>query len=219
MKKLTLSFDNGPCAEVTPQVLDLLAERGLPASFFVCGKNLLDPALWALTQRAWQDGHRIGNHTFSHTIQFGRDDDPQAPMREIGRTQELLGELAGQERLFRPYGGGGTIGPQLFNRAALDYLCAGRYTCVLWNSVPRDWDDITGWPERALQVIASQDWTLVVLHDLPTGAMSQLPRFLDQVEREGIDIVAEFPDDCVPIRRGEPVGPMDQLVTLRPVQT
>ena len=210
MKKLTLSFDNGPSAEVTPYVLDLLAERGFPASFFVCGKNLADPKLRALAERAKEHGHRIGNHTFSHTVQFGLSEDPSAPEQEIGRTQALLGDLASPEKLFRPYGGGGIIGSRLWNRTAVNYLCAGRYTCVLWNSVPRDWEDITGWPERALEDIASKDWTLMVLHDLPTGAMQQLPRFLGQVAQTDVEIVADFPPECIPIYCGELMREINQ---------
>jgi peptidoglycan/xylan/chitin deacetylase (PgdA/CDA1 family) len=213
MAKLTLSFDNGPSLEVTPAVLDLLAKRGIKATFFVCGKELLGEPQHAILKRAKQEGHWLGNHTFSHTVQLGATGDPDAPLQEIGRTQALLGELAEADRLFRPYGGGGVIGPRLLSSGALKFLLEGRYTCVLWNSVPRDWEDILGWPERALRDIRSQDWTLLVLHDLPTGAMKQLPRFLDLVRAEGVEIVQAFPDDCVPIRRGEIVGSIERLVT------
>jgi hypothetical protein len=46
--------------------------------------------------------------------------------------------------LFRPFGGGGTLDSGLLNRKAVDYLCAGGFTCVLWNCVPRDWEDPMG---------------------------------------------------------------------------
>jgi peptidoglycan/xylan/chitin deacetylase (PgdA/CDA1 family) len=212
MKKLTLSFDNGPSIGVTPQVLDLLAKYHIQATFFVCGQEILAEPQRAILKRAKAEGHQIGNHTFSHTVQFGLSDDPDAPRQEIGRTQNLLGDLAEPDRLFRPYGGGGIIGPKLLSRATLAFLQEGQYTCVLWNSVPRDWEDILGWPERALQDISRQDWTLLVLHDLPTGAMQQLPRFLDRVRAEGVEIGPSFPPDCVPIRRGEIVGNIDHLL-------
>ncbi|MBY9051435.1 polysaccharide deacetylase family protein, partial [Pseudomonas fluorescens] len=41
---LTLTFDNGPDPDVTPLVLDILAERGIKATFFVIGEKLADPA-------------------------------------------------------------------------------------------------------------------------------------------------------------------------------
>jgi hypothetical protein len=87
------------------------------------------------------------------------------------------------------------------------YLCDGGYTCVLWNSVPRDWEDPTGWPERALADVRRQDWTLLVLHDIPTGAMKGLPRFLERVREDGVAIVADLPPGCMPIVGGEIVEP------------
>ncbi len=198
---------------MTPGVLDLLAEREIRATFFACGKDIADEAARSILRRAKREGHRIGNHTFSHSVEFGSNRDPDAPNAEIGRTQRALGELADDERWFRPYGGGGVLGPRLLSQAAVEFLCRGGYTCVLWNSVPRDWEDVTGWPDRALADIWSRDWTLVVLHDVPTGAMRQLERFLDRVADESVEIVQAFPDACVPIRCGEVHGPLDHLVS------
>lgn len=201
-KRLTLSFDNGPFPDVTPGVLDALRARDLRASFFVCGKDATAPERRELMERARAEGHRIGNHTQTHTVELGTSDDPELPAAEIGEAQEALGTLSEPERWFRPYGGGGILGPNLLSRAALDYLREGAYSLVLWNGVPRDWEDPDGWPERALEQVAGQDWTLTVLHDVPTGAMKALPRFLDAALAAGVEIVQEFPADCVPVLRG-----------------
>lgn len=211
-RKLTLSFDNGPSPGVTEGVLEVLARADVGAAFFVCGKDVRAEAQRALVERAKREGHRIGNHTLTHSVELGASDDPDAPSREIGLAQEALGALADEERLFRPYGGGGVLGPRLLSRSAVGFLRDGGYTCVLWNSVPRDWEDPRGWPERALRDVRRQDWTLVVLHDLPTGAMRELPRFLELVREEGVEIVREFPPDCVPILRGRVVGDLAPLV-------
>jgi hypothetical protein len=95
---------------------------------------------------------------------------------------------------------------RVLSAPAIDYLKENAYSCVLWNSVPRDWEDPDAWIERALADVNSNDWTVVVLHDLPTGAMQRLPRFLDELDARGADVVQEFPDACVPIRNGEVVG-------------
>ncbi len=63
MRRVTLSFDNGPSAEVTPGVLDCLAARGVAATFFVSAKDILNEPQRALVRRAKDAGHRIGNHT------------------------------------------------------------------------------------------------------------------------------------------------------------
>lgn len=209
MRRLSLSFDNGPAPAVTPGVLDVLDAFGVTATFFVCGRDVVDPAQRAIVARAKAAGHRIGNHTLTHSIELGTSDDPEVVAREVGGAQTALGELASPERLFRPYGGGGVLGPRLLSRAAVRYLCDERYTCVLWNSVPRDWEDVAGWPERALADVRRQDWTLVVLHDVPTGAMAALPRFLERARAEGVAIVSELPPACVPIAGGAVVGALD----------
>ncbi len=215
-RRLTLSFDNGPFADVTPGVLEELARWDLHATFFVCGKDVNDTAKRAIVERSHAAGHRIGNHTLTHTVELGASTDESAPAREIGAAQEALGALAAPERWFRPYGAGGVLGPRLLSPAAVRYLSEGAYSCVLWNSVPRDWEDPEGWPERALADLAGQDWTLVVLHDIPSGAMRALPRFLDGVLARGVEITHELPPACVPIRAGRLVGSLDGLVASAP---
>jgi peptidoglycan/xylan/chitin deacetylase (PgdA/CDA1 family) len=211
-RKLTLSFDNGPFPDVTPSVLDALAQAGVAATFFVCGKEARDPARRPLLESIRAAGHRIGNHTESHRVELGASRDPDAPRREIEAAQTALGELADADRLFRPYGAGGVLGPRLLSTAAVRHLCDGAYTCILWNCVPRDWEDPKGWPERALADIRARPWTLLVLHDVPSGAMRALPGFLARARDEGIELTAELPPACVPILRGERVGSLEGLV-------
>ena len=208
--KVTLSFDNGP-TETTPEVLDILAKRGIRTSFFVVGAQLAEPGMRRFTERAAGEGHWIGNHTLTHTVQFGDSYDPDLPAREIGLAQEQIGYLAHPDKLFRPFGGGGIMDERLLSTAAIDYLQANEYTCVLWNSIPHDWDRPDDWVERCLADVASRPWSLVVIHDLPTGAMTHLPRLLDSLDSLGAEIVQEFPDSCVPIRNGVIKGSLDGL--------
>ena len=182
MPRITLSFDNGPDPAVTPQVLDVLARRGVRASFFVIGRKLADPAGRAVAERAKQEGHWIGNHTWSHETPLGNLEDPQAPAAEIGATQRELGDLANEANWFRPFGGGGKIGPWLLSGYARDYLLTGRFSMVLWNVVPRDWEDPDGWPDRALAACARQDWSLIVVHDFVAPAMRHLDRFIASLQ-------------------------------------
>ncbi len=213
MFDLTLAFDNGPEPAVTPAVLDLLEERRLRTTFFVMGSKLAAPGGRDLAERAHAAGHWIGNHTWSHGAPLG-EREASAAADEIGRPQALLGDLTHPDRLFRP-NAGGRLDRRLLSPEALAYLCDGGYTCVLWNAVPRDWEDPDGWVERALDQCEAQAWSALVLHDLPTGAMRHLPRFLDEVERRGGRIRQDFPPDCVPIVRGVVVGEIERYVTRR----
>jgi peptidoglycan/xylan/chitin deacetylase (PgdA/CDA1 family) len=213
MPSLTLTFDNGPEPDVTPGVLAILAERRIQTTFFVIGEKLRDPRRRALAEQAHGEGHWIGNHTFTHSVPLGRRTEPDVAEQEIARTQDLIGDLTHPDRLFRPVGGGGVISPALLSRPAVDHLVAGRYSCVLWNAIPRDWEDPDGWVERALIQCGEQDWTLMVLHDLPTGAMAHLPAFLDGVAARGITLRQEIPPDLVPVRRGRIERPLAPYVS------
>lgn len=212
MRKLTLSFDNGPFAGVTPSVLEALDGARATATFFVCGKEASDPLRRPLLEAIRTAGHRIGNHTQSHRVELGATRDAEAPRREIEDAQSALADFADADKLFRPYGAGGVLGPRLLSRAAVEHLCDGGYTCVLWNSVPRDWEDPRGWPERALADVRANEWTLLVLHDIPSGAMRALPDFLARARDAGAELTAELPPACVPILRGRVVGALDGLV-------
>jgi len=199
--KVSLTFDNGPHPATTPEVLGVLERRGVKASFFMVGERLAKPGAWALAAQVKAAGHQIGNHTFTHRM-LGTLEAPEDAIAEIERTQALLGELAGGARLFRPAGGGGQLVPRIMSRASWNHLAEGGYSCVLWNSVPRDWEDPQGWVETALAGMARTDWTVLVLHDLPTGAMARLAWFLQLALDRGAEFTQAFPQSCTPIWRG-----------------
>ena len=194
---VTLTFDNGPMPGTTERVLDVLADRGVPATFFVVGDMLRRPGARGLAERAVAEGHWIGNHTLTHSTPLGDDPDPDYARREIEEAQALIGDLARDRRLFRPSGGGGLIGPHLLSPAASEILRDGGYTCVLWSSVPRDWEEPVRWVDTALADVERLDHAVVVLHDLPTGAMDALPTFLDALDDQEVEIVQDFPPDVL----------------------
>ena len=207
MTIITLTFDNGPDPDVTPQVIDTLGRYGIKATFFVLGDKLRDRR--ALCERAHAEGHWIGNHTFSHLVPLGLSPEAGMAAAEIARTQALIGGLAHERRFFRPFGGGGLLDKRLLNREAFDHLRAGGYTCILWNVIPEDWSHPEGWVERALDLCFAKDHALLVLHDLSTGAMNHLDRFIEAARERGATFAQDFPTDCVPLERGQVTRPMN----------
>src|SRR5579862_239400 len=207
MKCVTLTFDNGPTVGITDQVLEILSARRIQATFFVVGERVQTPAGLALAARAHSEGHWIGNHSLTHSVPLGEKPDAEYARREIEETQKLIGELAHVDKLFRPMGGGGLIGPHLLSRAALQLLQTGKYTCVLWSSVPGDWKDRDGWVERCISDVAGRDWTVVVLHDIENASLSRLPEFLDRLNSLGFEFRQDFPEDILITRRGESISP------------
>jgi len=209
MFDLTLSFDNGPTPEVTPHVLDALARRDVTSTFFVIGEKLVQHR--ALAERAHAEGHWIGNHTWSHSRPFGLMD-ADAAISEFDRTQQAIGSLMHRHRLFRPYGQGGNLDKRLLSRAAVEHLAREKATIVVWSALPHDWQDPDGWVERALDQIAVQPWSLMVLHDLPTGAMRHLDRFLGLVADRGGRVRQDFPPDCLPMIDGRLTQPLERYL-------
>lgn len=214
-RRVTLTFDNGPEPAATPGVLDCLARHNIKTTFFVMGRKAIAPEGAALVRRAHTEGHWIGNHTFSHSAPLGRLD-PAIALREFEQAEQALASIDpsgfGQpHRLFRPPGSG-QLGKHLLQPIIVEKLQTRRYTCVLWNSVPGDFRDPHGWLERAVADCQSRDWTLLVLHDLPNGAMTHLEEFLAQMEAQGTEFTQEYPPDCVPILDGKIVRPLDDYV-------
>jgi peptidoglycan/xylan/chitin deacetylase (PgdA/CDA1 family) len=216
MGEVALSFDNGPDPEVTPMVLDVLARRGVKASFFVLGMHLKSRERMKLAERAVAEGHRVGNHSFTHRVPLGLDTAPEAVEREIAATERMLGALAQNPKLFRPFGGGGKIGPHLLSPAAVEHLTANHYTCVLWNSVPEDWIDQDAWCVRAIADAAAREHTLVVMHDILPRAMAHLDGFIGAILDAGHRITDAFPAECVPIEGGEIVRDISGFVSRAP---
>ncbi|MBS0472812.1 MAG: glycosyltransferase [Proteobacteria bacterium] len=97
--KIALTFDDGPDAEWTPQVLDILKAKHVHATFFVIGENA--EANPDLIQRILAEGHELGNHTYTHP---NLADTPyQAVLLELNATQRLVQALTGRSLiLFRP---------------------------------------------------------------------------------------------------------------------
>jgi len=197
---VSLTFDNGPDHRSTPRVLDVLRERGIAATFFVVGEQLRDPRNAGLLGSIRADGHAIGNHTTTHR-RLG-ELDPADALDEIDATQAAIDADARYDRLFRPPGGGGIIDELTMSRAAYDHLRAGGYTCVLWNNLPRDWENVDGWPAVALERLHELDWSVVVLHDPYAKAMRHLGDFIDRALDAGARFTLDFPNDCTPLRRG-----------------
>jgi peptidoglycan/xylan/chitin deacetylase (PgdA/CDA1 family) len=211
-RRITLTFDNGPTPGVTDEVLDILAERSLRAIFFVVANRVDgDAGARALLTRMVRDCHRVGNHSLTHGRPLG-ELGKQETIAEIATAHEILRGFTGENFLFRPWGTEGQLDRRCLNRTAVNYLVSGKYTCVLWNSVPRDWADPVGWIDRALADVRAQEHTLMVVHDLPSGAMDGLPRFLDALDRSGVAATAELPTECVPIVGGRIVSSVDHLM-------
>jgi peptidoglycan-N-acetylglucosamine deacetylase len=207
---ITLTFDNGPTPGITEPVLDVLSQHAVPATFFAIGRKLATADGQRLGRRIVAEGHRLGGHTWSHSVQFGAAHD-DVVADELARTTTAVDQCGGDGLLFRPYGAGGIIDDRLMSPFGAAMLCSSGYTCVLWNVLPGDWRDATGWVDQAVAETDKQPWSVVVLHDVVDAALPRLDRFLTTMKGRDVTWSDEFPDDCTPIRTGSPTASFDTL--------
>ena len=201
MGLVTLTFDNGPTVGTTPLVLHELKSRGLEAYFcLVAGQLLKGQEQVDIANQAQADGHVLVNHSLTHGVALGDDPSPEHAEREVKQAHSILLDRIKhwQPRWYRPFGRGGEMGQHLLSQASTTHFRDLGYSVLLWNSVPRDWEDIDGWVDTALRQIGEQDHTVVVLD---TGAMNQLGHFLDQMLDQH-QTTLDVPSECVPVENG-----------------
>ncbi|MDP6377360.1 MAG: polysaccharide deacetylase family protein [Pseudomonadales bacterium] len=100
MGRITLTIDNGPDPHETPLILDMLHHRQIPAHFFVVGMQAAHPDGLALLERITDEGHVVGNHTWSHRTPFGENVYPSAVSEEVQRTADLLAPTVAHRHCF-----------------------------------------------------------------------------------------------------------------------
>jgi peptidoglycan/xylan/chitin deacetylase (PgdA/CDA1 family) len=206
--KITLTFDNGPHSTVTPEVLRILRAHDVRATFFLVGREL-EVHGTDLPKSAIADGHWIGNHSFHHGTPLGLVPAEEG-VAEVERMESLLAPLWHGERLFRPFGRA-RIGPHLLSNAVWDFLRQRDYTCVLWNCIAYEWEKPDDWMESTVEKCRALEHSVVVLHDVATGAMKNLDRFLLMLKAEGAVFAQDFPRDCMPMRGGQELWTPQEL--------
>jgi peptidoglycan/xylan/chitin deacetylase (PgdA/CDA1 family) len=220
MKRLSLTFDNGPTAGITDPVLDVLQNFGVCATFFLVGTQLAKPGARKIAERALRLGHRLGNHSYHHGPPLGLQTEPGVGSQEILDMHHLMGDLTGPNPLYRP-NGRGSMGPHLFSSEAVTTLSSIGATIVLWTSVPRDRkvvvDSPNLWVEDAKSDTFKCDWPVIVLHDRPSGFDAPGPMaFLSEFLRWAVDKVEfrqDFPTKCTPMISGEATSELKDFVT------
>jgi peptidoglycan/xylan/chitin deacetylase (PgdA/CDA1 family) len=182
-RRIALSFDDGPDAEWTPRVLDLLAAAGVRATFFLVGQRAADAK--ATTRAIAAAGHEIGSHGWSHTSLWLCG--PRRTDAEIGRAHATLGDLTGTPpALFRPPWG-------MVNAAMFRALRRHGQRCVFWSIQPEGLRPASADLQVARVTRAAHPGAIVDLHDAEgtTGAPARLcealPRMIGNLRAEGYD--------------------------------
>jgi len=192
-KTIALTFDDGPHAVYTEEVVAILKQYGVPGAFFEVGRNLgaldaqnqakLGPGA-AISRRLVADGYAVGNHSFSHA-QLSKETG-EALKAEVLQTDTLLRAVdAKRAPIFRfPYGARNAEGLQVLGQAQL--------RSVMWNIDSMDWADPvpSSVADRVLRAVAKEGRGIVLFHDIHPQAVKALPVILDKLVAEGYRFAA-----------------------------
>ena len=189
-KEIAISFDDGPAANYTKEILAILNDANTKATFFCIGNRIAGNE--AVLKQLQADGHIIGNHSYSHHFWFD--------MYSAKKMQEDLDQMdAEMERvtglkpkLFRPpYG---VTNPNLAKA-----IKNGGYTPVGWSV--RSMDTVIKDGKKLLEKINQgiKPGAVFLFHDTSKTTLDILPQFIQEVKKRGYNII-----------------PLDKLLALQP---
>ena len=175
-KRIALTFDDGPHPIYTPQMLELLKEEQVPATFFLLGENV--ELYGDVVKEIAKEGHMIGNHTYHH-VQVTSLSLEEA-CKEIQETSDLIEELTGTgtEYVRPPFG---TWNEELEERLNL--------IPVMWSIDTKDWTtQNVDWIVRET-VKHAEDHDIILMHDSYQSTVDAVKRIIEQLEAEGFEFV------------------------------
>lgn len=179
-KRIALTFDDGPDAKNTPQVLDILKAYGVMGTFFLIGDQV--ERFPAITKRIHEEGHEIGNHSYSHP-----------DMRKLSH-EEIALELEATSRAIKEHTG---IYPKTMRPpygALLDdavaFLGDAGWTIINWSIDTFDWET-TATTESITEKIESYHHlgAIVLMHSNRSALVEALPLVIEFLLREGYEFV------------------------------
>ena len=175
-KKIAITFDDGPHPYYTEQLLDGLKERGVQATFFVTGMHAEEYP--DVIKRMCDEGHLIGNHTYSHIqLSSGNSD---AFRQELIQTNEVIEELTGQEVQYvrPPYGTWDkkfekelNMFPVLWTIDPLDW-CSDNVACIVQNVTSR-----------------AKENAIILMHDEYKSTVTAAFQIIDELMEQGYEFV------------------------------
>jgi len=158
-RAVALTFDDGPWSD-TGMVLRTLHDLGVPATFFIVGRN--GDSRRAELRRMAREGHQLANHTWNHADLTRRTD--SAVHRELGMTDRLISETTQQRTCaFRA--------PYAAESSRVIGLARGEgLVTVNWNVDPRDWTPQSSRTTAERVLRATQPGSIIILHDGAYGS-------------------------------------------------
>ncbi|MGX7414192.1 polysaccharide deacetylase family protein [Enterococcus caccae] len=175
-KYISLTFDDGPNPETTPRLLDILKEKGVKATFFMLGQNVVKHE--ALVKRVAEEGHEVASHSYSHPQLTGVD--AQRVKDEVQKTDKAIYHAIGKLPTdFRPpYGAVNKDVAKIIGKPIIQ-----------WSVDSQDWQS-----HNAQAIIKRIDETayndtIVLMHDIHPETVDAVATVIDRLRGEGYEIL------------------------------
>ena len=173
---VSITFDDGPNHKTTNRLLDGLKERGVNAAFFLVGE--LAERNPETVKRMSDEGHTIGNHTYSH-INLGEVNFDNA-INEIKKTNKVIEDITGEtvKYIRPPYG---IYSDKMLNSCSL--------TPVLWTVDPDDWKTTNAGNVVKYVVDNVRCGDIILLHDIYDSSVTAALEIIDKLTLKGFRFV------------------------------
>lgn len=174
VKRLALTFDDGPGA-YTNELLDILAEYNVKATFFIQGCNV--KAYSDVIKRMYEEGHQIANHTYSHE-NLNKITVKQAK-NTIEKTTKVLEDLGVEpSNYFRPpYG----------NITSTQKKNIDDYILIYWGTDTRDWSHRDSDKLKNILINDVVDGDIVLMHDIHKSTVAGVKKALPEMIKKGYE--------------------------------
>lgn len=174
--KVALTFDDGPSLRYTEQLLDGLKERNIKVTFFVVGEMAKNNP--HLIKRMYDEGHLIGNHTYSHADLAKLTFDTAC--KEINDTNKCITEITGNSPKYirPPYG---DWDKRLLKETDM--------SVVLWSVDPEDWKDQNADIVAARVLKSAESGDIILLHDIFKTSVEAAFKIIDKLQEKGYQFV------------------------------
>ena len=181
-KEMALTFDDGPDSRYTPEILDILGSRRIPATFFVVGLNVENNV--RLLKRIYDEGQEIGNHSFTHPNLALVN--PERTRVELQATRRIIESITGHSTiLFRPPYNADSEPETVDELLPVEVGKAEGYYTVAESIDPQDWAEGVSADTIVARVIQQKELgNIILLHDAGgdrSETVKALPRIIEPV--------------------------------------
>ena len=202
-KKVYLTFDDGPSSN-TDQILDILKDYDVKATFFVVGKT--DERSVKAYQRIVEEGHTLAMHSYSHKYDEIYES-KEAFARDLNSLQEYLYETTGVwSRIYRFPGGSSNTVSKVDMQELIEYLTDIGITYFDWNVASGDAVSRTLPAEtivnNCLSGIEKQKESVILMHDASNKGttIEALPQIIEAIQEQGDAELLPITDETVPVQ-------------------